>query len=284
MKSIPSGLQATYASGAPTVAAALKITRSDSAVYAFTTLDESQTIDGVLYVAQGLADSSFESGADLTVGNLTLTTLDDGSIFTLRDIQGGVWQGARYEAFRYDWTDPAKGKEWLSAGELGQITLKDGSVEVELRDWRQYLQQPVGEVSSRTCRAMLGDARCKVNLAPITHNATVTSVTSRSVFASSGLGTARPTADFFGEGEIRFTSGACNGLAQKVKAYTAAGQVTTVIAMPADVAIGDTFTIIGGCRKRLADCRDKFNNVLNFRGEPHRPGVDALTRAPDGNV
>lgn len=281
MKTIPALLQATYDSSTPTIAAALKITRADATVYAFTTLDESQTIDGVLYVAQGLADSSFESAADLSVGNLTLTTQDDGSIFTLRDITGGLWQSARYEAFRYDWTDPTKGKEFLSAGELGQIKMRDGAVEVELRDWRQYLQQPVGEVSSRTCRARLGDVRCKVLLPPLTNTATVTAVTSRSVFASSGLGTARPTEDFFGEGELTFTSGPCSGLKQKVKSYTAAGGLTLVLAMPADVVIGNTFSVVAGCRKRLLDCRDKHNNVLNFRGEPHRPGVDSLTAAPD---
>jgi uncharacterized phage protein (TIGR02218 family) len=281
VKTIPIALQATYDSQTPTIAAALKITRRDGAVYAFTTLDESQTIDGTVYVAQGLADSSFEAAADLSVGNLTLTTLDDGTIFTLRDITGGLWQGARYEAFRYDWTDPGKGKEWLSAGELGQIRITDGSVEIELRDWRQYLQQPIGEVSSRTCRARLGDARCKVPLGPLTYTDEVTAVTSGSVFASSSLATAQPEEDFFGEGELTFTSGANVGIAQKVRTYSTAGEIALVLAMPAPVEVGDTFEIVAGCRKRLEDCRDKFDNVLNFRGEPHRPGVDALTAAPD---
>ena len=60
--------------------------------------------------------------------------------------------------------------------------------------------------------------------------------------------------------------------------------VTLVLAMPAAVQVGDTFSIVAGCRKRLEDCRDKFDNVLNFRGEPHRPGVDALTAAPESTA
>ena len=147
MKTFPVALQATYDSDTPTIASALRITRRDATVYAFTTLDESQTIDGLLYVAQGLADSSFESAADLSVGNLTLTTLDDGTIFTLRDIVGGLWQGAQYTAFRYDWTDPTKGKEHLSAGELGEI------------GFRRHLRLSLGTVTDRAeCPAPCRDA------------------------------------------------------------------------------------------------------------------------------
>jgi len=42
---------------------------------------------------------------------------------------------------------------------------------------------------------------------------------------------------------------------------------------------------VAGCRKRLdEDCRLKFDNVLNFQGEPHRPTVDAITETPEPNA
>ena len=48
-----------------------------------------------------------------------------------------------------------------------------------------------------------------------------------------------------------------------------------------DVQIGDTYEVIAGCTKRRSeDCRDKFDNVPNFQGEPDRPGVDQLTASP----
>jgi uncharacterized phage protein (TIGR02218 family) len=37
---------------------------------------------------------------------------------------------------------------------------------------------------------------------------------------------------------------------------------------------------VEGCDKRLETCRDRFANTLNFRGEPHLPGNDLLTRYP----
>jgi hypothetical protein len=33
-----------------------------------------------------------------------------------------------------------------------------------------------------------------------------------------------------------------------------------------------------GCDKQFATCVNRFKNALNFRGEPHVPGGDLLTR------
>jgi uncharacterized phage protein (TIGR02218 family) len=43
---------------------------------------------------------------------------------------------------------------------------------------------------------------------------------------------------------------------------------------------GATFQIFAGCDKRVATCRAKFANAVNFRGFPHMPGNDALIAGP----
>ena len=43
------------------------------------------------------------------------------------------------------------------------------------------------------------------------------------------------------------------------------------------LAVGDEVEITAGCDKQLATCRDKFANVVNFRGFPHMPGNDFIT-------
>jgi uncharacterized phage protein (TIGR02218 family) len=35
-----------------------------------------------------------------------------------------------------------------------------------------------------------------------------------------------------------------------------------------------------GCDKRLATCRDRFANAVNFRGFPHIPGNDFVISYP----
>ena len=81
---------------------------------------------------------------------------------------------------------------------------------------------------------------------------------------------------------LTWLTGGNAGLQAKVKSHTVAGVITLMLPMPSDPVAGDTFDIIAGCRKRLhEDCRDKFDNVVNFQGEPHLPGVDYLTADPD---
>jgi hypothetical protein len=54
-----------------------------------------------------------------------------------------------------------------------------------------------------------------------------------------------------------------------------------VLPMTRDVEIGDEYETIVGCTKRRdEDCFTRFDNVVNFQGEPDRPGVDALTASP----
>jgi len=48
--------------------------------------------------------------------------------------------------------------------------------------------------------------------------------------------------------------------------------------MPFDIAIGDSFEIQAGCDKTFETCINRFNNAINFRGEPHMPGQDEILK------
>ena len=83
---------------------------------------------------------------------------------------------------------------------------------------------------------------------------------------------------WFDEGQITFNSGANIGFVGKIKVFSG-GSFTLTQQTPVPLAIGDTYTAIAGCRKRFTeDCHDKFDNVLNFVGEPHRKGLNDLTK------
>ncbi|MGE3150824.1 MAG: DUF2163 domain-containing protein, partial [Pseudorhodoplanes sp.] len=105
-----------------------------------------------------------------------------------------------------------------------------------------------------------------------------------STFVASGLD------DFddgwFTGGKLTFSSGANAGAAMEVKRHHRAGDVVVVTlwqAMAEPIAEGDGFVVTAGCDKRFATCRDRFDNVLNFRGFPHIPGNDFILRyAVDG--
>jgi uncharacterized phage protein (TIGR02218 family) len=281
-RTVPTNLAAHYATGQTTLAWGLKITRKDAAVYGFTSHQRDVTVSSVLYKAgPGLDVQSLASSAGMAVDNTELTILPDDTIFTRTDILAGRWDGAAFELFLFNWRTPADGRDVLMAGTLGQVKPQRGAYVVELRGLQQYLQQPVGAVSTKTCRARLGDAACGINLASYTVTGTLTGVTSQTVFTD----TARTEADhYFAEGTLTWTSGNNNGLSARVRLYAAD---TFTLAVPAlgVVQVGDTYSVHAGCRKRLAeDCLAKFDNVLNFQGEPHRPTVDDLTASPEPNA
>lgn len=48
-----------------------------------------------------------------------------------------------------------------------------------------------------------------------------------------------------------------------------------------DVEVGDTMKISAGCPKTVDACRDTFDNIYNFQGEPYVPGIKVLFRTPD---
>ena len=147
-----------------------------------------------------------------------------------------------------------------------------------LRGLQHYLQQPVGSVSTKTCRTRLGSALCGVTLASFTVTGTLTGVTSQQAFTD----TARAEADdYFAEGVLTWTGGSNAGLSYRVRAY-ASDTFTLAVPPVLPVQVGDTYSVRAGCRKRLdEDCITKFDNALNFQGEPHRPTVDDITETPE---
>lgn len=80
---------------------------------------------------------------------------------------------------------------------------------------------------------------------------------------------------YFDNGYVVWSTGLNIGLKQDVRQY-APGQVALALPMPYAIAPGDTGVAAAGCNKLYPTCRDRFNNVLNFRGSPFFPGQDNL--------
>lgn len=298
MRTLPAGLASHVALDRTTLAYGLRIVREDGAIYAWTSADADAVIGGITYdSAKGFIVTSLVTSEGFAVGNLELRTLHDGSVFTTTDVLNGVWRNAAFTVFQYNFENLADGVDTLLAGTVGEVEIQQEQVVLELRDLRQYLQQPVGSPSSKTCRYRLGDSLCRV---PIDGSPTpylmgspgiaaqvigsVTSVVDAALEFVDTARTAEPS-DWYGEGEIEWLTGGNAGARRKIKSFAFTGSPadtpTFTLALPmfAPILVGDTYRATVGCRKRLEeDCRDKFDNVVNFGGEPHRPTVDDLTK------
>lgn len=282
MKTIDAGEQILLSRGMATLASGLKLVRRDGLTLGFTSHNRDRTVDGQLYEAgPGLMLTSLSGAEGFAVDDQELSTLDDGSVFSTAEIFNGLWRGARFWIIRYNWVTGVL-VETLMAGTLGEISVRRSTLVIELRGLQQYLQQGIGALSTKTCRNRLGDARCGLDLAPFTFTGTVTSSAGNATFTASGL-TQDP--DYFGEGLIEWLTGGNAGMQSKVRTHATGGVITMCFPGFAPIEVGDTFEIVAGCRKRLQeDCRDKFDRVLFFRGEPHRGSIDQLTKPPRPSV
>jgi len=274
MKTISDELKAHIAGEVMTLATCWKITRNDATVMGFTDHDADLVIEGLNYVAAtGFTPTAVQTTSGFAVDNLDIDGMLDSSAITEADIMAGLYDYAEISVFMVNYTDLTQGKMILRTGWLGEVTFSRNQFVTQVRGLAQSLNQKIGEVYSPNCRALLGDAKCKVDLTSFKFTSTVTGVVNNRVFAASGL--TNPT-DFFSDGVVKFTSGANAGLQMEVKSYLEGSDITLVLPLPYTIAIGDGFEITAGCDKNFTTCINKFANAINFHGEPDVPGMDAI--------
>ena len=273
MRTASSNLTSHIAGEVTSIAICWKLTLVSGTVLGFTDHTSDLTISSQLYkAATGFSPTSVETKDRFSVDNLDVEGVLDAASITEADIMAGIYDFAEIEIFMINVTDLSQGIITHRRGWLGEVSVKNGQFVAEVRGLAQKLQQNIGELFSPTCRAVFGDARCKVNLASFTFAGTVNTVTSRQVFLSTALTHA---AGYFSGGEVQWLTGANAGRRMEIKEFSNT-QITLALPMPHSVAVGDTFNAIAGCDKTIATCIAKFNNAVNFRGEPYVPGMDKM--------
>lgn len=112
-------------------------------------------------------------------------------------------------------------------------------------------------------------------------HAVVASVTDRRTFTLT-VTESRAVDDWFNLGALIFEDGDNAGVAIEIKDWVqTSNTVTLFLTAPFIVEVGTKVKLYPGCDKRLDTCRNRYANVLNFRGEPFVPGQDEAHRYPD---
>ena len=258
-----------------TLATCWKITRADGVVKTFTDLDRDIVFASLTYLSiAGFTPSSVETKDNFSVDNVEVQGMFQTGYITAPDLLAGKYDFAEVEIFIVNYMDISQGRMLLRRGRLGEVTMQKDTFIAELRGLAESLQQTIGELYQPSCRAILGDSECKKVLTSFTFTGTVTTVSSGLIFTSNALTQA---AGYFTGGQITWTSGNNNGLKMEVKEF-ANKQVVLAQAMPYAIQVSSSFQIIAGCDKTHQTCISKFNNIINFRGEPFVPGTDAISK------
>ena len=278
MKTSVSVAMAAYlAQDVTTLAFLWKVIRQDGAVFGFTSHDQDITYLGLVYKADtGFIPSAANTSSGLAVDDLELQGILSSLAINQAEIVAGTWDGAEVWLYQVNYLDLTAGAITVRRGWTGEIKSGKIAFTTELRGITQKLAQQIGQNYSPLCRATFGDGRCKKDLNDFEVTGQVTSVTNTHEFADSS----RIEADnFFNQGLITFTSGLNIGLSREIKSFSA----TTIfceLPFPFSIAIDDEYKMWRGCDKTFSTCKDTFNNIINFRGEPYIPVSDSLVKGP----
>lgn len=285
MKQLSVALQAHLDSGTTTMVYCWRVTRRDSVVQGFTEHDRDLFCDGTLFEASsGFTASQIQQSLGLSVDNLNVDGALSTDTLNEDDLAAGKYDDAFVELLWVNWQDTTQFL-LVSTGSVGEVKRMGKAFSAELRSLTHRLNQKQGRQYQRTCDAVLGDARCGVNLNTGAFKGTgvvAAALAARSI-AASGLGAFAD--DWFTNGVLTWTSGPNSGVSYDVKDHVKDGSGNVVIELWVPPAFtltnGWTFTITAGCKQNMEACRDKFNNLVNFQGFPHMPGNDVLTKYPE---
>lgn len=251
-----------------------RLERADGAGIALTSHDQTLTRDGATYQPQpGMVPAAVTRTLGTRSQPAEVAGVLSGDALEEQDLSLGRWDGASVKLTAVDWRDGNAESIALLSGDIGSVSIDGDTFSADLQGAASRLTRTVCPTTSAECRAELGDKGCRVDLAG-------RSIIAHVVGNDEGeLSLDREIDERFLLGRLRYMSGANCGVATVI--LSTEGTMITVRDLPrAGVESGCRVELREGCDKRFATCVERFGNAINFRGEPHLPGNDLLTRYP----
>jgi uncharacterized phage protein (TIGR02218 family) len=284
MRTIPAALQTHLEGDAHTMCYCWRITRKDGTVLGFTNHDNDLTFDSTTFeAATGFEASAIQQSLGLSVDNMELLSAFDSATITEEDLGAGKYDDAFLEMFWLNWQDVAQ-RIIVMNGYVGEIEENGIAFTAEFRSLSSRLNQKIGRVYQRTCDAVFGDERCKVNRASFTYAGTVAAVNTQRSISVSGAAVTALDNDYLSRGVLTWLTGNNAGVSYDVKVHSS-GSPNHVLELwspaAAEVQVGDTFNVVAGCKQTFDVCKSKFSNAVNFQGFPYMPGSDIVQTYPE---
>ncbi len=251
-----------------------RVVRADGVALGFTTHDQPLQIGGLRHEsAPGMTPSAIVSSADLQVDTMDVGGALTADAITAADLAAGRYDDAVVTISLVDWQAPDAGSQRLAHGTIGTVEAgidADSGFVASFRGPTAALTMTAVESYSPQCRATLGDRRCRVATAGRTRRLVVESDGSDEI----GLPADAIPADYV-NGRLRVLDGPLAGIERRVVAIVAGRLLLDdMLALPPATLV----QLWEGCDRTFQTCGNRFDNGINFRGEPHVPGADLLTR------
>lgn len=253
-----------------------RVFRRDGVALGFTSHDRDLAFGGIRHrAAPGMVPSAIRLTSDLTEENAGVDGALSHDAIKESDLSSGLFDEAVIEVGVVDWETLER--QPLYFGTLGKIEDNRRGFSGELRSAKSALEQDLVPRTSPTCRATFCGRGCGLSAVRFTVRAEATEVDAHfnriRIAGISGAGHL--------DGQVRFLDGPQTGIA-----FAIVGVDGEWLALDrplsAELALGTSLELREGCDHTFATCSSRFDNAVNFRGEPFLPGNDLLARYGQG--
>jgi uncharacterized phage protein (TIGR02218 family) len=267
-----------FAGDLETVATFWRVIRRDGVTLGFTTHDNDLWSGGVLHrAAPGMVPSAIRRSADLEPDSAEVEGALSHDSISPADLSSGRFDGARVVIGLVDWqtgeTQP------LYRGTIGTVSGEAGGFVAELQSRKAELFIDPVPRTAPSCRAAFCGPGCSLSGARYTHEAVVTE---RNVAANTVTFIAGAAPANFVGGVLRWFDGPHAGTSMGIVAVAGSALLLDIPIDPALTA-GMRASLREGCDRTLDTCAVRFNNAVNFQGEPFLPGNDHVARYPSAS-
>lgn len=273
-RALTSLLKTRLAANPHTMRRLLTIERPDGVTLRYTDSVRDLTINNQTYLSQpGFSTTALVLNNNGDIPTLDLT-LPVGEELPVRppEVLRGIWGNSRVTIDYCDRDHVQAGVMPVFEGLMGDAQMQEGQATFEVHGRLELMRSVLVETYGPTCRADLGDRRCRWPLLDHGRSGTVEQNSGRGVIVTM---LDYPPNGYLDGGVIVWQSGDNAGFAQEVRQWTASSRRIAFWVMPRfGLKEGDEFTVYPGCNKQLSTCKNKFNNTANFQGEPYLPGSD----------
>lgn len=260
-----------------TVATFWRIFRRDGVVLAFTSHDCDLRFAGINHLAApGMVPSAIRLTSDLTEDSAEAQGALSHETISEKELSAGLFDEASIELGVVAWETLEH--RTLYSGQIGSIEHDGNGFAARLRSAKRILGFDRVPRTSPSCRAAFCGPGCGLSARNHTSSDTLTGFD----LDHNRIQLGSTAGDAFVDGEVRFRAGPQTGLV-----FGVIGAVDNWLILDRTLAegtpVGTKVEVREGCDRTLATCQSRFDNAINFRGEPYLPGNDLLSRHGSGS-
>ncbi len=259
-----------------------RIERQDGEVIALTDHDFDLEFDGDVYSARSaLSSSAVDAAIGLEAENAECISGVDGDLIKAEDLKAGLFQDAKVRHFLYDF-EAERLEHEIFAGHISKVVFSEGHFRAELASDLDKLDYVYGRKFSKTCDVPFCSQECGLIAEHFCERSKIVAVRGNHIEI-----VAKNSGYPFAHGFVAFAEEGGKNTRYAIREFAQEGDVWRVTLWRTPrfaIEPGGEVYVYAGCDKSFAQCKDVYGNALNFRGFPHIPGEQILSKRAGGNA